>query len=114
MDRKDRVVLEKIRDYCASIEDYTKEIITAEDLQSDRKTMSATVFEIMQIGELSKADLSNEIKDQLKEIPWRNIYGLRNRIVHGYGGINPQILIETIKEDIPSLKEMIETALNQE
>ena len=52
MDKKDRIVLEKIKEYCESIEEYTKSISTAEELKTDKKTMSATVFEIMQIGEL--------------------------------------------------------------
>ena len=82
MDKKDRIVLEKIKEYCESIEEYTKSISTAEELKTDKKTMSATVFEIMQIGELAKVNLSDDIKKEINEIPWNNMYGMRNRIVH--------------------------------
>jgi len=113
MDRKDIEVLKKIKEYCDSISEYTSNINSAVELQHDRKTMSATVFEIMQIGELSKVDLSDEAKSALKEIPWKQIYGMRNRIVHGYGGINPTILFETAKDDIPVLSESICTVLDK-
>ena len=57
----------------------------------------------MQIGELAKTSLSDETKEQITAIPWRQIYGMRNRIVHGYDGVNMLIVWETVSEDIPQL-----------
>jgi uncharacterized protein with HEPN domain len=37
------------------------------------------------------------------EIPWREMYGLRNRIVHDYEGVNLRLVWEIISEDIPEL-----------
>ena len=65
--------------------------------------VEATVFNLMQIGELAKKSLSNELKDQITSIPWNQIYGLRNRIVHGYDGVNMMIVWEVVKNDIPIL-----------
>ena len=47
--------------------------------------VEATVFNLMQIGELAKASLSDAAK-AAPGIPWKQIYGLRNRVVHGDDG----------------------------
>lgn len=65
--------------------------------------MEATVFNLMQIGELAKTSLSAETKAQITSIPWRQFYGMRNRIVHGYAGIHMQIVWDTVTEYIPRL-----------
>jgi len=41
------------------------------------------------------------------EIPWRYIYGLRNRIVHDYEGVNLQLIWEIIHDDLPDLRELL-------
>ena len=56
----------------------------------------------MQIGELAKESLGDEAKAQITTIPWNQLYGMRNRIVHGYSGINLNIVIS---QDIPKLRE---------
>ena len=45
----------------------------------------------------------NETKKSITSIPWNQLYGMRNRIVHGYEGVNMQIVWDTVKEDIPDL-----------
>ena len=54
--------------------------------------VEATVFNLIQIGELAKEELDDVTKARIKAIPWQQIYGLRNRIVHGYSGVNMQIV----------------------
>ncbi len=65
--------------------------------------VEATVFNLMQIGELAKGSLSDAAKVQLSSIPWQQLYGMRNRIVHGYAGVSMQIVWDTVSEDIPQL-----------
>ena len=40
-------------------------------------------------------------------IPWREVYGLRNRIVHDYEGVNLKLVWEIILDDLPELKQML-------
>lgn len=47
------------------------------------------------------------------EIPWREMNGLRNRIVHDYEGVNLRLVWEIISEDIPELKEKLQKLLNE-
>ena len=83
-----------------------------EDFQADSMRVEATVFNLMQIGELSKFSLSDEAKAQLSAIPWNQLYGMRNRIVHGYSGVNMRIVWDTVSRDIPALdKELAEILL---
>lgn len=45
------------------------------------------------------------------EIPWKHLYGLRNRIVHDYEGVNLKLVWEIISEDISELKENLKLML---
>lgn len=84
---------------------------SAEDFAKDKKTVEAVAFDLLQIGELVHIGLSEEIKGRMKKVPWHEIYGLRNRIVHGYEGVKMNIVWEMIIFDIPKLKEQLEEEL---
>lgn len=76
---------------------------TCEDFERDTMLQEACVFNVLQIGELSKNGLSEAFVQKHSQIPWRQMYGLRNRIVHGYEGIMLNIVWDTITEDFPVL-----------
>lgn len=63
-------------------------------------------FSLVQISEDSK-NLSDEYKTNHNQIPWTDIYGLRNRIVHYYGNVDLTIVFETLKNDIPEVLKLI-------
>jgi len=105
MDSKDRRVLQKLQTHTESILRYCQNCHTLAEFESDIMRVEATVFNLMQIGELSKTSLSNAVKDSIPSIPWKQIYGLRNRIVHGYSGVDMRIVWDTVSEDIPRLRE---------
>ena len=60
-------------------------------------------FNLFQIGELANG-LSAEFIKEFNKIPWKQIVGMRNRIVHGYDTINMEIVRSTAIESIPELK----------
>ena len=47
--------------------------------------------------------ISSEYKDNNSDIPWTDIYGLRNRIVHNYGNAALDVVLQTLTIDIPKL-----------
>lgn len=111
METKDRQILEKIHGHICSVLKYCKNCNSLDDFQADSMRVEACVFNLMQIGELAKISLSDEFKQELKIIPWKQLYGMRNRIVHGYSGVNMRIVWDTIKEDLPVLADEIKSYL---
>ncbi len=111
MDNKDKEVLLKILKHVEHAIEYASKYEERESFENDNMCVEATVFNLMQIGELAKVSLSEETKDSIKTIPWKQIYGLRNRIVHGYEGVNFSIVWDTIKDDLPKLREEIKALL---
>jgi uncharacterized protein with HEPN domain len=72
-----------------------------------------TAFSLAQIGELS-GRLSEECKQSYPEVPWRQIKGMRNLLIHDYEGIDMRIVRETVEQDIPSLQAQLQAILNAE
>ena len=97
-------VLQKLQAHTEAILRYCVDCQTLADFEADSMRVEATVFNLMQIGELSKTSLSDSVKDSIPSIPWRQIYGLRNRIVHGYAGVDMRIVWDTVSENIPQLR----------
>ena len=68
--------------------------------------IEACVFNLSQMGELVH-HLDEEYQHTHPEIPWRAIYGLRNRIVHDYDGVNIDLIRQIIHEDLDSLLQQL-------
>ncbi len=68
----------------------------------DSKLVEACVFNLSQLGELCRLADSKYMQEH-PEIPWHELYGLRNRIVHDYEGVNLNLIWQIINEDLPPL-----------
>ena len=55
------------------------------------------------IGEATKK-LSTGIRERYSEIPWKDIAGMRDKLVHDYFGVDLAAVWDTVKKDIPALK----------
>ncbi len=111
MDSRDTAVLKKMRQHTQAILDYCGDCKDCAEFEENTMRVEATVFNLMQLGELAKQSLSEEAKRQITSIPWQQIYGLRNRIVHGYAGVNMQIVWDTVQYDIPTLHAELQRVL---
>ena len=99
---KDNLIITKIIHYCDDIADYIFGM-NETDFQADSKTVAACAFCLGQIGELTKK-VSEDKKASLPQIPWHKMYGLRNRIIHDYEGVNLSRLWYIVSIDIPALR----------
>ena len=78
-------------------------------LNSDRKLVLALVKEVEIIGEAAY-QVSQTARNQLTDIPWDDIIGVRHRLVHAYFDINLDILWRTVQDDLPLLIALLERA----
>jgi uncharacterized protein with HEPN domain len=104
--KNDQIYLDHILECIGWIESFTAE--GREAFFKDRKTQSAVLRELQTLAE-STQRLSGEFKRQYSNIPWQNVAGFRNVIVHDYLGIKLQRVWEIIEVDLRLLK----TTLNQ-
>lgn len=58
------------------------------------------------IGEASKK-ISPDIKQTYYNIPWKEIAGMRDKLIHDYIGVDVDVVWKTIKKDIPALEKLI-------
>jgi len=70
--------------------------------QTDRKTQSAVLHQLLLIGEAAKR-LSGDFRAQHPRIPWKAITGLRDRLIHAYDRVDLTVVWDTCREDIPKL-----------
>ncbi len=89
-ERHPKLLLEDILDCIEKIRIYTHSL-TFDVFAEDSKTIDAVVRNLEIIGEASNR-LPNEIKENNPHIDWHKMRGLRNRIAHGYFGINHKII----------------------
>ena len=77
--------------------------LTLEQFLADRKLQEACVFNVLQIGELAARVIEMKLDQEHPEIAWRQMRGMRNKIVHDYDGIRLAIVWDTIQTDFPDL-----------
>jgi len=73
---------------------------------ADPLFQDAVLHSFLILGEAA-AQVSQPMRDRLPELPWHDIVGIRNHIVHGDARIDLRILWKTIQEDIPPLVESL-------
>ena len=83
------------------------------EFNKDKKTQSACMREIQIIGEASRK-LTDDFREINNAIPWRDIIGMRNRVVHDYFGIDNELIWEVVRKDLPFLKTGITELINRE
>jgi uncharacterized protein with HEPN domain len=84
-----------------TIEKYT-EGMSFEDFSADRKTVDAVMRHLIVLGEAA-ARMPDHMCEDHPEIPWYEMRGMRNFVVHEYFNVNDKILWNTIKENLPPL-----------
>lgn len=79
----------------------------------DRLRQDGVVRQLEIIGEASR-QLSDELRRRHPEVPWRQIIGMRNRIIHEYFSVDLEIVWEVVTQDLPVLKDQVQGILQEE
>jgi uncharacterized protein with HEPN domain len=98
---RDESYLLDIEKLCQTIFRLTYNMTEAE-FYNDERTQLAILYEITIIGEVVKR-LSKEFRDIHSEIEWRQIAGMRDRLVHDYDEVRLSLIWEVVKTRIPEL-----------
>ena len=104
--------LDDIVDAMNKVEDFTKDM-KYEEFTEDDKTTFAVIRALEIIGEAVKK-MPPSIKKQHPQIPWKDMAGMRDKLIHEYFGVKTKVVWETIKQDIPPLKPLFQRILAEE
>ena len=105
MQRDDSVYLKHIRDAILKIEDYTKRV-SASSFKKNTLIQDAVIRQIEIIGEATKR-ISVKTRIEYQDIPWDDIAGMRDKLIHDYFGVDIEKVWLTVLKDIPTLKKQI-------
>lgn len=84
--------------------------VSRESFATDRKTFYAVLRCLEVAGEASK-NVPDVIRRAYPEIPWKEIAGLRDRLIHGYFGVNPDRVWQTVEVEVPRVLSQLEKVL---
>jgi uncharacterized protein with HEPN domain len=97
--------IQDILDAIAEMDNFV-EGMSLSDFLADVKTQRAVELNFIIIGEAA-AQISDEIQENNPEVPWHLMRGMRNRLVHIYFSVDPKLLWDTVKNDLPTLRQTL-------
>jgi len=112
MKKSDIVYLKHIRDAISRIEEYTK-TVGYDDFIKNNLIQDGVIRQLEIIGEATKR-LSTEFKNKYPHIAWKDIAGMRDKLIHNYLGVDLDAVWDTVKKDIPVLKKEVKKILSEE
>lgn len=111
-ERRDVDFLQDIKEAIHRIGIY-KEKLSYEEFLQDTKTQDAVIRNLEIIGEATK-NISDSIKDRYLQIPWKELAGIRDKLIHHYFGVNFDIVWNVIKAELPEIALEIEEIIKSE
>lgn len=109
--KQDEVFIKHILDEIDFLIDSSKDL-EYEGLVKDETLKRAFVRSLEVIGEAAK-NISSEFRQKHPDIEWRELTGLRDKLIHRYFGVKWEIVWDVVKSKIPQLKERIEGILRE-
>jgi uncharacterized protein with HEPN domain len=108
--KRDELYLRHILDASAQIAEYVS--VGHDRFLIERHWQDAIIRQLEILGEASK-HLSQELRDEHPNVPWRRIAGLRDVLAHNYMGVDLNAVWQAASESVPALRSSIQTILNE-
>jgi len=110
----ERTILDYLEDISNAILDIRSFVhdMSADAFMADKKTVNAVVRSLEVIGEAT-GKIPTDIRMRYPDVPWDEIIGMRNRLIHEYFGVDLDIVWQTIQDDLAALETAITTMLNE-
>lgn len=112
MKKDDSVYLRHILDAISRIEEYTQGI-KYESFIENHLIQDGIIRQIEIMGEAAKR-LSKAIRERYLEIPWKDMAGMRDKLIHNYFGVDTDAVWNTVEKDIPTLKNKLKELVEKE
>ncbi|PIS28338.1 hypothetical protein COT42_08400 [Candidatus Saganbacteria bacterium CG08_land_8_20_14_0_20_45_16] len=103
--RDNLVYLKHILDAINKAEEYIGQM-NEDKFSQESLVQDGVIRQIEIIGEATK-NLSEDFRNKHKQIPWKDIAGMRDKLIHGYFGVDINAVWDTAKKDLPILKTAI-------
>src|SRR3989337_2623651 len=107
--KKDKAYLRHILDAISDIKQFM-EGLTKEEFFENKEKQYAVLRALEIIGEATK-NLSKELKAKNSEIQWKDIAGMRDKLIHEYFGVNLNLVWKTVSKNLPELEKQISEML---
>ena len=105
MERRDRIILQKVLSEIEIAQDMM-DSCTVEQFRQNEMLKRAVGMTVINIGELVK-NVSDELRSEHREVPWKAIAGMRDIAAHKYQTLRMEDVYNTVTMDFPDLKEML-------
>ncbi len=106
-----RLYIKDIAPAMNSIESFVRGL-DERTFETDDKTSSAVLRKLEIIGEAAK-QIPDSIRQNHPDVPWTEMAGMRDRLIHGYFGVDSKLVWKTVTERIPQLQPRIQKILNE-
>lgn len=108
---KDRIYADYFQDILDSIGEIEMFVkgLSFDDFTKDRKTVNAVLRSLEVIGEAARK-IPESLRIQYPEVPWKKMTGMRDKLIHEYFGVDLETVWQTVREDLPKIKPLIEEA----
>ncbi len=107
MSLSDRDRLLDIHDNLVKVRTHATSRMTLED-----DVLSAAIHRWLEIAGEAARNLSDDLRREHGEVPWRRVIALRNRLIHGYSDVDPELLWSIIERDVPELARQVAAVLD--
>lgn len=105
MNKDDIIYLRHILDAINQIEEYVAGL-DREAFLTSRLVQDGVIRQFEIVGEATK-NLSWKIRERYPDVPWKDMAGMRDKLIHQYFGVDIAAVWETVAQDLPSLKNEI-------
>lgn len=87
--------------------------LSLDELSSNEVLVDSVMFRFIQIAENAQ-ELSGKFLESTKELPWHQLNGIRNRIVHAYDVVRVDIVYDTIRNDLKPFRDVLSDFLTED